>query len=156
MATLSDVIERHLNLMLRQAENGVVEIRRGEVAQRFQCVPSQVNYVLETRFRVEQGYIIESRRGGGGYIRITKVPARGPVRLLQHMQGQLGSAGLAAREAWGYLQRLAECGIITARERDLLGSALAAGPFTDRNVVAEKDRASLFESLLRTLMRYQR
>ena len=70
MATLSDSIERYLKGRLSKAVEGVIEIRRSEVAEQFDCVPSQINYVLETRFTPQRGYYVESRRGGGGYIRI--------------------------------------------------------------------------------------
>ena len=55
------------------SEKEVVEIKRNEIADKFQCVPSQINYVINTRFTIEKGYVVESKRGGGGYIRIMKV-----------------------------------------------------------------------------------
>ena len=70
-SNMSDIIEEYLkNVLLAQEQ---VEIRRSEIADRFNCVPSQINYVINTRFTVQQGYVVESKRGGGGYIRIMKV-----------------------------------------------------------------------------------
>ena len=70
---ISDLIASFLQDSLDTAEDGVLEIQRSELAQRFNCVPSQINYVMSTRFSPERGYIVESRRGGNGYIRITRV-----------------------------------------------------------------------------------
>jgi transcriptional regulator CtsR len=70
---ISDVIARFLQESLDEADGGVLELQRSELAQRFNCVPSQINYVMSTRFSPEHGYIVESRRGGNGYIRITRV-----------------------------------------------------------------------------------
>jgi transcriptional regulator of stress and heat shock response len=73
MAGLSNIIERFIIDMIKDANNGVIEIQRNEMAQKFECAPSQINYVLSTRFTPYKGYYIESRRGGGGYIKIIKV-----------------------------------------------------------------------------------
>ena len=68
---ISDLIAEFLQSSLDTSENGVLEVQRSDLAQRFNCVPSQINYVMSTRFSPERGYIVESRRGGNGYIRIT-------------------------------------------------------------------------------------
>ena len=67
MAQLSDTIERFIKELM--SEDAFIEVRRNELAQHFGCAPSQINYVLSTRFSVDHGYLIESRRGGGGYDR---------------------------------------------------------------------------------------
>ena len=69
---LSDLIAAEINKMLDE-QNGIAEIQRNDFASQIGCVPSQINYVLSSRFIPEHGYIVESRRGGGGYIRITRV-----------------------------------------------------------------------------------
>src|SRR5690625_2496324 len=71
--SISDIIEQYLKEILHQNEEKMIEIRRSEIADQFQCVPSQINYVINTRFTVEKGYIVESKRGGGGYIRIIRI-----------------------------------------------------------------------------------
>lgn len=73
MSTLSDHIEAYIKRMLQSSQTNSVELSRAQVADDFSCVPSQINYVLSTRFTLERGYIVESRRGGGGYIRIGHV-----------------------------------------------------------------------------------
>lgn len=66
MKNISDVIEAYLKRVLQMSGEDIVEIKRSEIADRFECVPSQINYVIKTRFTVEKGYIVESKRGGGG------------------------------------------------------------------------------------------
>lgn len=73
MRNISDVIEQYLKQVLKDSQADVIEIKRQDIAQRFECVPSQINYVINTRFTVEKGYLVESKRGGGGYIRIRRV-----------------------------------------------------------------------------------
>ena len=87
---MSDLIASFLQESLEAAENGVLEIQRNDLAQRFNCVPSQINYVMSTRFSPERGYIVESRRGGNGYIRITRVRVDRQT-LLIHVINSLGN-----------------------------------------------------------------
>ena len=72
IARLSDIIESFLKAMINDMD-GYIEIQRNELANRFKCVPSQINYVISTRFTNEKGYYVESRRGGGGYITIRRL-----------------------------------------------------------------------------------
>ncbi|MBC8829831.1 CtsR family transcriptional regulator, partial [Escherichia coli] len=81
MKNISDVIEAYLKQVLESSE--AVEIKRSEIADKFECVPSQINYVINTRFTMERGYIVESKRGGGGYIRIIKVKMNDKLQLLE-------------------------------------------------------------------------
>ena len=80
---ISDLIACFIQDALDETEGGVVELQRGDLAQRFNCVPSQINYVMSTRFSPEHGYIVESRRGGNGYIRITRVQTDRKTILMQ-------------------------------------------------------------------------
>ena len=88
---ISDLIASFLQDSLEEAENGVLEVQRSDLAQRFNCVPSQINYVMSTRFSPERGYIVESRRGGNGYIRITRVQVDRQT-LLMHVINSIGDA----------------------------------------------------------------
>ena len=72
MASLTDLIEAHI-LSLVEEGGGVAEIQRAFLADHFRCVPSQITYVLSSRFQPERGYVVESKRGGGGYIRVVKI-----------------------------------------------------------------------------------
>ncbi|MDV2583569.1 CtsR family transcriptional regulator, partial [Alkalibacillus haloalkaliphilus] len=82
---ISDIIEKYLKQVLEMSEADHVEIKRSEIADKFQCVPSQINYVINTRFTIERGYIVESKRGGGGYIRIMKVESHDYADLIDHL-----------------------------------------------------------------------
>src|SRR5699024_12052507 len=73
MSNITDIIERYLKQVLRSEGQNMIEIKRSEIADQFKCVPSQINYVINTRFTEEKGYLIESKRGGGGYIRIIRI-----------------------------------------------------------------------------------
>ena len=86
---ITDLIAAFINEELEQAD-GVLELQRSDLAQRFGCVPSQINYVMSTRFSPERGYIVESRRGGNGYIRITRVQVDRQT-LMMHVINTLGN-----------------------------------------------------------------
>ena len=100
---ISDMIAGFIQEALDEA-NGVLEQQRSDLAQRFGCVPSQINYVMSTRFSPEHGYIVESRRGGGGYIRITRVHMDRQA-LLMHVINSVGDEldGHSARAILGNL-----------------------------------------------------
>ena len=85
---ISDIIAGFIQQELEEA-GGALELQRSDLAQRFNCVPSQINYVMSTRFSPERGYIVESRRGGGGYIRITRVQVDRQT-LLMHVINSIG------------------------------------------------------------------
>ena len=87
---ISDLIASFIRESLEDAD-GVLELQRGDLAERFHCVPSQINYVMSTRFSPENGYIVESRRGGGGYIRITRVRMDRPTLLMSVINSIGGS-----------------------------------------------------------------
>ena len=96
---ISDLIASFLQDSLDTAENGVLEVQRSDLAQRFNCVPSQINYVMSTRFSPERGYIVESRRGGNGYIRITRVRVDRETLLMHVIKSLGGSVDLSSARA---------------------------------------------------------
>ena len=96
---ITDVIASFLQESLAEAENGVLEVQRSDLAQRFNCVPSQINYVVSTRFSPERGYIVESRRGGNGYIRITRVRVDRQTLLMQVINSLGTQVDLASAKA---------------------------------------------------------
>ncbi|MCI8400243.1 MAG: CtsR family transcriptional regulator [Oscillibacter sp.] len=118
---ISDLIASFLQECLDESGDGVLEVQRSDLAQRFNCVPSQINYVMSTRFSPERGYIVESRRGGNGYIRITRVQVDRET-LLMHVINSLGDEmDLASAQA--ILGNLVQAG---ALEEDLGRTILAA------------------------------
>lgn len=122
MASLADQIESYLRKLLKHYK-GKVEIKRNKLANDFDCAPSQINYVLDTRFSVDKGYIVESQRGGGGYIRIIRVKIDSEKEHLQKTISQLGGP-TSQRKAESIIQRLYENDLINEREKDLMKVAI--------------------------------
>ena len=144
---ISDLIASFLQESLDEAENGVLEVQRNDLAQRFNCVPSQINYVMSTRFSPERGYIVESRRGGNGYIRITRVRVDRQT-LLMHVINSLGEE-MDLPSARAILSNLVQSGALEeSLGRSLLAAvgdkALSAVPRENRNRV----RADILRQVL--------
>ena len=144
---ISDLIAAFLADGLEAAEDGVLEVQRSDLAQRFNCVPSQINYVMSTRFSPEHGYIVESRRGGNGYIRITRVRVDRQT-LMMHVINSLGSR-VDLPSARAILSNLVQSGALSEEiARVLLAAvsdqALSAVPREYRDVI----RASIMKQVL--------
>jgi transcriptional regulator of stress and heat shock response len=123
MRNISDIIENYLKMVLEMSEDDLVEIKRSEVADKFQCVPSQINYVINTRFTIERGYIVESKRGGGGYIRIIKVQSHDLADLIDHILS-LFQSRISQASAEDVVYRLVQEEIITNREAKIMLSVM--------------------------------
>lgn len=120
---LTHNIEQYILELLEEEEENVISLRRKELAERFACVPSQINYVLRSRFSPEQGYLIESRRGEHGYIRILRISCESPEEKAEHIDDIIGDA-ISFKEARRLLEFLQEREFITGRERLLIEIAL--------------------------------
>lgn len=148
--SISDIIEQYLKKILQSNEKQTIEIRRSEIADQFQCVPSQINYVINTRFTMEKGYMIESKRGGGGYIRISRIEHQDEYELIDHLS-TLIQRQISQQSAEDIIGRLRGKEIITDREKKLMLAAI------DREVLAvnlpERDqlRARILTMMLNTL-----
>ncbi len=121
MAQLSDSIERFIKDLMEQ--DAQIDLRRNELAQHFGCAPSQINYVLATRFSVDHGYIIESRRGGGGYVRILRMQARSEKSLLNLLLERVGNS-ISEEAAFAIIEQLYERELVTRSEAMLMRSAV--------------------------------
>jgi len=147
---LSDQITAFIRTVLEDTD-GIAEIQRNELALKFNCAPSQINYVITTRFAPEQGYIIESRRGGGGYIRITRV-MHDRHSLLMHALSAVGHT-IDARSTAVFIQNLRHANALNPTQTAILLSvtsdnALRPVPQPLRDVA----RANIFKhGLLTTL-----
>lgn len=148
---ISDLIEAYLKQILAEKEK--VEIRRNDMADRFNCVPSQINYVIKTRFTVPRGYIVESKRGGGGYIRIMKVRLSDNTEMLKQLQEIVGE-DLTENDALDILQQLYEHKIITKREGNLVLSMMSRSALALDEQSERVLRARLFKAFLERL-RYE-
>lgn len=154
MPTLAEQIEEYIRELIRRRPDGVVEIQRSELAMRFGCVPSQISYVLERRFTPERGYLVESRRGGRGYIRIIRLtmePEEGWQRLLVM---QIGEA-IDQERAEAIVARLLEEGKLTCREAALLRAAMRREVLGVGLPQRDQLRARLLKHMLAALWRAQ-
>lgn len=120
---LSDAIEQFIKAMLAQDDHEV-ELKRNELAEYFGCAPSQINYVLATRFTPDHGYLIESRRGGGGYIRIFRMRQDSREQLLYLLNERIGDS-IDMLSASHLIQQMAEREIVTPKEAALMNAAIS-------------------------------
>jgi transcriptional regulator of stress and heat shock response len=147
---ISDIIENYLKRVLEMSDKEIVEIKRSEIADKFQCVPSQINYVINTRFTIERGYLVESKRGGGGYIRIIKVQTYDHAHLIDDVLSLIQSR-IPQSSAEDVIYRLVEEEVVTAREAKIMLSVL------DRSVLylelPQRDelRARMLKAMLMAL-----
>ncbi len=123
MRLLSDTIEGFIKDLMED-ENTAIELRRNELAEHFHCAPSQINYVLATRFTPDHGYVIESRRGGGGYIRIVRMKSSSREELLQAVYQRIG-VSIGIQDAARIIEHLKAEEIVTPEEADLMLAALS-------------------------------
>lgn len=124
MAKLSDVIERMIKDLIEE-NDGVAEITRGELANRVNCVPSQITYVLSTRFTNGQGYLVESRRGGGGWIRIKRMTTFDDASsYVMHVLNSLGNQ-VSQQEADVHLKNFVDYQIVNAQTAKLMQAAMS-------------------------------
>ncbi|MFC4765982.1 CtsR family transcriptional regulator [Effusibacillus consociatus] len=152
MSNISDIIEQYIKQILKSGNAGFVDVKRSELADRFQCVPSQINYVISTRFTFQKGYIVESKRGGGGFIRIRKVELDPDCTLYQAVVKLIGSQ-ITQREAEGIIERLLEEEIITDREARMLEAAVHRDVL--QAAIPERDRlrANLLIAMIRAILK---
>ncbi|OHW62384.1 transcriptional regulator CtsR [Andreesenia angusta] len=125
MSKLSNIIEDFIKDMLKSTEAGAVEIKRNELAQKFECAPSQINYVLTTRFTTDKGYYIESRRGGGGYIKIVKININDDSRIKNLVLNIIGSS-LTVNKSRDIVKEFLSEGVVNDREYKLMNAALSS------------------------------
>jgi len=152
MARMSDIIEAFIKQLIDEAKSGTIEIQRNEMANYFNCVPSQINYVLGTRFTAERGYYVESRRGGGGYIKIKRLNVEKPGNYIMHIISSMGDS-ITQQSAEVFINNFIDYEIISEREALLLKAA------TNDKVLgiadpAQRDtlRASILKNMLASLL----
>lgn len=151
MRNMSDIIEQYLKQKIAESHNEVVEIKRAQIAEQFDCVPSQLNYVIKTRFTNELGYIVESKRGGGGYIRITKIETHNKADYLEHLLGLIGD-GLSELNAMHIIQSMYDAEVLTYREAKIIDRIMARE--TLMLGLPERDilRANLLKNIIEVIL----
>lgn len=152
MAKLSDLIEAFIKQSINDT-NGTIEIQRNELANQFNCVPSQINYVISTRFTTERGYYVESRRGGGGYIKIRRVSIEHKGKnYLMHIINAMGE-NISQQSAQVFINNFIDYNVISEREGMMLIAAtsdkvLVTVPVENRGFI----RANILKNMLVCLL----
>ena len=148
---LSDLITKEIIKMLNESEVNTAEIQRNEFANLMGCAPSQINYVLSSRFTPEHGYIIESRRGGGGYIRIKRVMLQSTSALM-HIINSIGDR-IDALTTRIVIENCLQADLIDKKQADLMYAAVSNTVMQSvPPVIRDSLRAALLKQMLLTLI----
>ena len=146
---MSDLITCEILRMLNESEENTAEIQRNEFAGIIGCAPSQINYVLSSRFTPEHGYIIESRRGGGGYIKIKRVVLKSSTALM-HIINSIGD-GIDAMSTRIVIENCLESGLVTASTARLMAAAVSDSVMQNvPAILKERVRAAILKQMLLT------
>jgi transcriptional regulator CtsR len=146
---MSDMIEEYLKQAIR--DKGRIEIKRNELADIFDCVPSQINYVINTRFTIQHGYAVESKRGGGGYIRIIKMQVNNDTEMIDRMCQLIGDR-VSEKEAQIIIQTLYENKVMTRREAQIILAGIDQANFSGNQRIDKQIRAGILLSMIRQLV----
>lgn len=131
-------------------EENSIDIQRNDLAEKFNCVPSQINYVIATRFKPSQGYYVESKRGGGGHITITKINIT-KSNYLMHIISSIGEK-ITAQEVSIFISNFLSYGIVTEKEAKLLKVATSDNVLTIDPEDKDSLRANIFKNMLLNLV----
>ncbi len=142
---LSNLIEQWIKETIEE-QNGAAELKRNELASRFNCVPSQINYVIATRFSPERGYIVESRRGGGGYIKITQVSPKDGNQLM-HVVNMIGER-LSYQDARVLIQNCYDYDLISQKEARIILAAISERSIPVQQPEQDVLRAKILKNIL--------
>ena len=146
---MSDMIEEFIKELFTD-ESDYIEIGRNDLAEQFNCVPSQINYVISTRFKPSQGYYVESKRGGGGHIRIKKIDMT-KSSYLMHIITNIED-GLTAQEVDLLISDLLSYGIVSEKEAKLLKVATSDNILIIPTQYRDDLRANIFKNMLLNLV----
>ena len=145
---MSDMIENFIKELFE--DDDYIEIQRNDLAEHFNCVPSQINYVIATRFKPTQGYYVESKRGGGGHIAIRKVNIT-KSNYLMHIISNVGNK-ITAQEVDVFISNFLSYEIITKKEAKLLKVATSDNILTVPQNIRDELRAKIFKNMLINLV----
>lgn len=146
MARISDVIAEFINNMLDEKTSKEIIIQRNDLADKFNCAPSQINYVLTTRFSHERGYVIESRRGGGGCIVIRKVSHNDNEKIAMMLNESIGKS-ITYQGALSLIHYLLELGLVSERECDIIKVSI-----NERTLTSVEDKNKVRADILKGIM----
>lgn len=134
---ISDRIEAFILELMKQERDEELKIQRNELAEVFGCVPSQINYVISTRFNLDKGYVVTSRRGGGGYVTIRRIDDNSTI-----------GDKISEYDAFAYIKKLYDCGTITAREGKIMQDAIS-----DISLYRTPDKDGVRADILKNLLK---
>ena len=146
---ISDIIEDFIKEMFDGDDSAIIQ--RNDLAEHFNCVPSQINYVISTRFTPVQGYYVESQRGGGGFIKIKKINLTHSDYLM-HIITSIGDE-ISAKEVDIFIKNFIDEGVIDENEAKLLRSATSDNVLTLSKNIRDVIRARIFKSMLINLVK---
>ena len=146
---ISDLIEDFIKDLFED-DKQLIEIQRNELAEHFNCVPSQINYVISTRFKPSQGYYVESKRGGGGHISIKKINTT-KSNYLMHTISSVGDT-ITSQEVDIFLSNFLSYGVVTEKEAKLIKVATSDNVLTVPQDIKYKLRAKIFKNMLINLV----
>lgn len=146
---MSDMIEEFIKELFTEEEN-YIEIQRNDLAEHFNCVPSQINYVISTRFKPSQGYYVESKRGGGGHIKITKVNIT-KSNYFMHIINSIQDS-LTGQEVDIFISNFLSYQMITETEAKLLKVATSDNVLRLPQPTRDEIRAKIFKNMLVNLV----
>jgi len=141
---ISDRIEAFIVELLKDDTDEWLELKRNELANIFGCVPSQINYVISTRFNPEHGYIVESRRGGGGYLRIKQINYDGLISQTIQLTGN----SIDEKTARAYLTNLIRRGVLDEKTASIIFSGICDSVLTIEQPYKDRLRANIFKNML--------
>lgn len=144
--SISDIIEQFILDSIGDDE--FISISRNQLADFFKCVPSQINYVLATRFTLDRGFIVESKRGGGGYIIISRLPEDDNIKYITSLINSVSLQQLSQIQADQILDRLQAGKLINAREKSILSSALSDKALLVPDSIKPSVRANILKNIL--------
>ena len=146
MARISDTIADFIYSLIDETEDNQAIIQRNELADKFNCAPSQINYVLTTRFTCEKGYVIESRRGGGGYIIVKRIYHNNSQQKITILNEAIGLS-ITYQGAVSIAEHLLELNMITMREYEIIKVAV-----NDRTLGAVEDKNKVRADILKGMV----
>ncbi len=148
MKTISDIIEEFI---LSQLEDGEINLSRNELANFFNCAPSQINYVLTTRFTPMKGYDVESKRGGGGYIKIVKYTTSDKIEHINHLINNYIRDAIDYNNAVMILENLLTNNIIDEKEYKIIVTAISNKSLANPTNIENRIRAKILTNILREI-----
>lgn len=149
MSGISDRIEAFITALLEEEESSCIDLKRNELAGIFNCVPSQINYVISTRFSPQRGYVVESKRGGGGYLRIRRIssPHSSPIRtVIENIAGSV-----SASDAEAYIKWLEKNGSIDERNAAIMLAAVSDRSLSIAQPAKDTIRADILKNMLASI-----